>query len=123
MTDEHDELGDLVATALRQHAGDAPRAVDLAGTARRRVHRRRRRVMGAAAAAVAVVAVGSAIATNGLPSTNTAEPNSAAGAGGAARDNAVPDARTEDLDRPPEAGAGSRSAGSRSRYRRPGRTA
>ncbi|HZO66979.1 MAG TPA: hypothetical protein VFB74_18420 [Kribbellaceae bacterium] len=95
MTDEHDELGDLVATALRRHAGDAPRAVDLAGTARRRVHRRRKRVMGAAAAAVAVVAIGSAIATNGLPSMETAEPNTAAGADGAAKDNAVPDARME----------------------------
>ncbi len=88
MTDERDEeFGRLVASALKDHAADAPRAFDLAGDARRRLHRRRRRVMGAAVTAVAVIAVGSAIATNGLPSMNSEQATSA-GAGDAAKDSA-----------------------------------
>lgn len=104
MTDENDErFGDLVATALRQHADDAPRAFDLAGDARRRLHRRRKRVMGAAVAAVAVVAVGSAVATDSLPSVRTDASNGAAGAGSAAEDRAdQPPTRPQ-----PESAAGS----------------
>jgi hypothetical protein len=86
MTDERDEeFGRLVASALKDHAADAPRAFDLAGEARRRLHRRRKRVMGAAVTAVAVVAIGSAVATNGLPSVST--DSSSAGAGAAGQDS------------------------------------